>query len=219
MSSTTRIRVSIADDHLVFRMGLEGLIGEQQDMELVGEASNGREAVDLYRTHRPHVTLMDLSMPGLDGAQAIRAIRDLDSQARVIALTAHKGDEAAYQAVRAGARGYLVKDATVEEILTVIRAVFRGELCIPPDIQSLVTERVPHDDLTAREIDVLKRTARGLSNKEIARELSISAGTVKNHVLHIIQKLGAQDRTHAVTLALERGILDIEDVAPGRSSR
>jgi len=217
VSQARAIRILIADDHLVVRIGLETLIRLQDDMCIVAEASNGADAVELYRVHRPDVTLMDLRMPGVSGAMAIAAIRALDPQARIVVLTVHRGDEAVYQAVRAGARGYLVKDADGEEILATIRGVHRGQRRIPPEIAARVVERVGQEELTPREVAILKLVARGLGNKEIAAALSISPGTAKNHVAHIIEKLGAQDRTHAVTLALERNIVDLEDLAPGHA--
>ena len=214
--SPSPIRVLVADDHLVVRMGLETLIHLQEDMCVVAEASSGREVVELYRTHRPDVTLMDLRMPGLSGAEAIAAIRAIDPRARVIVLTIHKGDEAVYQAVRAGAKGYLIKDVSSDVILDTIRAVHRGQRCIPADVASRVVDRMAQEDLTPREIEILKRVARGLGNKEIADELSISPATAKNHVASIIAKMGALDRTHAVMLALERDIVDLEDLAPSQ---
>jgi two-component system, NarL family, response regulator len=209
----TKIRVLVADDHLILRMGIESLITRQKDMCVVAEASSGQEVVDLYREHRPDVTLMDLRMPGLNGVEAISAICAIEPAARVIVLTIHKGDEAVYQALRAGAKGYLIKDVPTEEILAAIRAVHQGQRCIPPEIASRMLERLWHADLTPREIDILKLVARGLGNKEIADKLEISQATVKNHVASIIGKMGAQDRTHAVTLALERNIIDIEDLS------
>jgi DNA-binding NarL/FixJ family response regulator len=210
------IRILVADDHLVVRMGLETLIRLQDDMTVVAEASSGPEVVELYRTHRPDVTLMDLRMPGLSGAAAIAAIREIDSRARVIVLTIHKGDEAVYQAVRAGARGYLIKDVSSDVLLETIRSVHRGRRCIPSDLASRAVERMALEDLTPREIEILKRVARGLGNKEIADELSISRATAKNHVASIIAKMGAQDRTHAVMLALERDLVALEDLAPSQ---
>ena len=207
------IRVLVADDHLLLRMGLESLINRQKDMQVVAEAASGTEVVELYKTHRPDVTLMDLRMPGLSGVEAIAAIMAFAQDARIIVLTIHKGDEAVYQAVRAGARGYLIKDVATEEILTAIRAVHQGQRCIPPDIATRMLERLWQADLTPREIDILKHVARGLGNKEIGESLDISQATVKNHVASIIAKLGAQDRTHAVTLALERNIIDIDDLS------
>lgn len=207
------IRILVADDHLLLRMGLESLINRQKDMRVVAEAASGTEVVELYKTHRPDVTLMDLRMPGLSGVEAITAIVAFDPEARVIVLTIHKGDEAVYQAVRAGARGYLIKDIATEEILAAIRTVNQGQRCIPPEIATRMLERLWQADLTPREIDILKHVARGLGNKEIGESLDISQATVKNHVASIIAKLGAQDRTHAVTLALERNIIDIEDLS------
>jgi len=207
------IRVLIADDHLLLRMGLESLINRQKDMQVVAEAAGGTEVVELYKVHRPDVTLMDLRMPGLSGVEAIAAIMAFHQEARIIVLTIHKGDEAVYQAVRAGARGYLIKDVATEEILAAIRAVHQGQRCIPPDIATRMLERLWQADLTPREIDILKHVARGLGNKEIGESLDISQATVKNHVASLIAKLGAQDRTHAVTLALERNIIDIDDLS------
>jgi len=212
VTKSPAIRVLVADDHLILRMGLESLINRQKDMTVVGEASSGQEVVDLYHVHRPDVTLMDLRMPGLSGVEAIAAICRTDPEARVIVLTIHKGDEAVYQALRAGAKGYLIKDVPTEEILAAIRMVHQGQRCIPPEIASRMLERLWQADLTPREVDILKLVARGLGNKEVADELSISQATVKNHVASIIGKLGAQDRTHAVTLALERNIIDIDDL-------
>ena len=211
-SPTSRIRVLVADDHLVLRLGLVTLIGDEPDMEVVAEAANGQEVIDLFKSHRPDVVLMDLRMPGHTGEEVIAAVCSEDAEARIIVLTIHKGDEAVYQALRAGAKGYLIKDVPTEEILAAIRMVHQGQRCIPPEIASRMLERLWQADLTPREVDILKLVARGLGNKEVADELSISQATVKNHVASIIGKLGAQDRTHAVTLALERNIIDIDDL-------
>ena len=212
MNHSRPIRILIADDHLLVRMGLHSLIRLQDDMCVAAEASNGTEVVELYLAHRPDVTLMDLRMPGLSGTEAIGAIREMDPNARIVVLTVHKGDAMAYQALRAGAKGYLLKDAGSEELLATIRSVHQGQRRIPPEIRERMLERMCQEDLTPREIEILKLVACGLGNKEIARELSIRPGTVKNHVAHIIVKMGAQDRTHAVTLALERNIVDLEDL-------
>src|SRR5688572_17727751 len=193
-------------------MGIESLITRQKDMCVVAEASSGQEVVDLYREHRPDVTLMDLRMPGLNGVEAISAICAIEPAARVIVLTIHKGDEAVYQALRAGARGYLLKDIPTDEILAAIRSVHEGRRCIPPAIAARMAERIRHSDLTPREIDVLKLIAKGFSNKQIGERLGIAEATVKNHVVSLLGKLGVQDRTHAVTLALERNIIDLEEV-------
>jgi two-component system NarL family response regulator len=206
------IRVLVADDHLILRMGLESLINRQRDMCVVAEASNGADVVELYKTHRPDVTLMDLRMPGLSGVEAISAIIELDPAARIIVLTIHKGDEAVYQAVRAGAKGYLIKDVPTEELIAAVRSVHQGQRCLPPEVASRMLERLWQADLTPREVEILQRVACGLGNKEVAEFLDISQATVKNHVASIISKLGAQDRTHAVTLALERNIINLDDL-------
>jgi len=206
------IRVLVADDHLILRLGLVTLISGEPDMQVVAEASSGQQVIELFRTHRPDVTLMDLRMPGLGGVEAIAAICRTDPEARIIVLTIHKGDEAVYQALRAGARGYLLKDVPCEEILAAIRAVHEGRRCIPPVIAARMAERILHSELTPREIDVLKLIARGLSNRQIGERLGISEATVKNHVVSLLGKLGVQDRTHAVTLALERNIIELEEV-------
>jgi two-component system NarL family response regulator len=209
---TAPIRVLVAEDHLVLRLGLVTLIQRQADMRLVGQSSNGQQVVDLYRQHRPDVTLMDLRMPGMSGSDAIAAICGEFPQARIIVLTIHKGDEAVYQALRAGARGYLIKDVPVEEILDAVRAVHDGKQCIPTDIAARMVDRIRQADLTPREIAVLKLIARGFSNKQIAAKLDVSEATARSRVASILAKLGVKDRTHAVTLALDRSIIDLEDV-------
>jgi DNA-binding NarL/FixJ family response regulator len=210
--SPTPIRLLLADDHLVLRYGLKTFIEQQPDMKVVAEASNGAEAVERFRVHRPDVCLLDLRMTGFDGVEAIEAIRKEDPEARIIVLTIHKGDEAVYQAIRAGARGYLLKDVPFEELLVAIRDVHQGRQRIPAEIASKMAERIQHDELTPREIEVLKLVASGLANKEIADRLGVSEGTVKRYVVVMLAKLGARDRTHAVTLAIERNIIDIDDV-------
>jgi len=210
--SDVPIRVLIADDHLMLRYGLATFIDQQGDMKVVAQAANGHDVVSLFRAHRPDVTLMDLRMPGASGVSAIAAIRKVDPQARILVLTIHKGDEAVYQAIRAGARGYLLKDVPFDELRDAIRAVHRGEQRIPAEIASKMAERLRTGELTAREVDVLKLVAAGLANKEIADRMQVSEGTVKRYVVVILSKLGARDRTHAVTLAIERSIIDIDDV-------
>jgi two-component system, NarL family, response regulator len=210
--SATPIRVLIADDHLILRYGLTTFIRQQPDMDVVAEASNGQEVVEMFRVHRPDVTLVDLRMPGQSGVEAIEAIRKLDAAARIIVLTIHRGDEAVYRAIRAGARGYLLKDVPFEELLVAIRNVHAGGQSIPPEIAFKMAERIRHDELTPREIQVLKLAASGLANKQIADRLGVAEGTVKHYVVVILAKLEAQDRTHAVSLAIERGIIHIEDV-------
>jgi two-component system, NarL family, response regulator len=212
MTEGRRIRVLVADDHLVLRLGLVTLIQRQPDMELVGQASNGQQVVEMFRQHRPDVTLMDLRMPGMSGGDAIAAITQAQPGARIIVLTIHKGDEAVYQALRAGARGYLIKDVAVEEILAAIRAVHAGEQCIPPEIAARMVDRIRQADLNPREIAVLKLIARGFSNRQIAEKLDVGEATARSRVASILAKLGVKDRTHAVTLALDRSIIDLEDV-------
>ena len=210
--TTTPIRVLVAEDHLVLRLGLVTLIQRQPDMTLVGQASNGQQVVAMYRELRPDVTLMDLRMPGMGGSDAIAAICGECPGARVIVLTIHKGDEAVYQALRAGARGYLLKDVPVDEILTAIREVHAGRQCIPPDIAAKMVDRIRQADLNPREVAVIKLIARGFSNKQIGVKLDVSEATARSRVASILAKLAVKDRTHAVTLALERGIIDLEDV-------
>jgi two-component system NarL family response regulator len=210
--SKGQISVLIADDHLVLRFGLATMINRQKDMKVVAEAANGEQVIELFRQHRPDVTLMDLRMPGMNGVEAITSIRKEDGDARIIVLTIHKGDEAVYQAIRAGARGYLLKDVPFPELLAAIRTVYEGQQCIPPEIAAKMAERIRYADLSAREIEILKLIARGQSNKLIADRLAVTESTIKHHVATILTKLGAEDRTHAVTLALERNIIDLEDV-------
>jgi two-component system NarL family response regulator len=208
----SRIRVLVADDHLVMRLGLDTLLNAEPDMTVVGEAANGQQVIELYRTHRPDVTLMDLRMPGVSGVTAIRTLCAEHPDARIIVLTVHKGDEAVYQAIEAGARGYVLKDAPPEDIVSAIRAVHAGRRFIPPEVAAQIAERLRYDALTPREMEVLKLMARGFSNKEIGARLVTSEGTARNHVASILAKLGVQDRTRAVTVALERGVLDLEEL-------
>jgi two-component system, NarL family, response regulator len=210
MTPAAPIRILAADDHLVVRMGLVALIDRQEDMKVVGQAASGRQVVELYRVHKPDVTLMDLRMPGGSGVEAIEAICKEFPKARIIVITIHSGDEAVFQALRAGAQGYLLKDTPGPEILAAIRSVHAGQPCIPPQIAAAMAERLRQPELSAREIAILKLIARGFSNKRIADELEVSASTVKNHVASLMSKLGADDRAHAVTLALERNIIDLE---------
>jgi two-component system NarL family response regulator len=214
LTKTEPIRVLVADDHLILRFGLATMINRQEDMQIVAEAANGQQVVELFRQHRPDVTLMDLRMPGQNGVEAIAAICKETPDARVIVLTIHKGDEAVYQAIRAGARGYLLKDVPFPELLEAIRTVHAGKQCIPPEIAAKMAERIRYDDLTSREIGILKLIAQGLSNKLIADRLEVTESTIKHHVAALLTKLGAEDRTHAVTLALERNIIDLDEVQP-----
>jgi two-component system NarL family response regulator len=203
------IRILIADDHSVVREGLVSLVKRKSDMTVVGEASNGREAFDLWKEHRPDVTLLDLRMPELDGVGAINKIRELDEDARIVVLTTFDGDEDIYRAIKAGAKGYLLKDSAREALMDCIRRVHAGETCIPPNLAAKLAERVSGEALSAREIQVLQRIAAGKSNKEIGAELFISEGTVKTHVKNIFSKLDVVSRTEAVATATRSGLIQL----------
>ena len=203
------IRVLTVDDHQLLREGIAAVIESQEDMTLVAQASNGREAVESFRRLRPDVTLMDLRMPDMSGIEAITAIRSEFRDARIVVLTTYAGDAQAAAALRAGAVGYLLKSLVRKELLETIRAVHSGKRRVPPEIATEIAEHVADDALTAREVEVLRRVAAGKSNKLIAAELDISECTVKTHMKSILPKLDASDRTHAVMIALKRGILDL----------
>jgi DNA-binding NarL/FixJ family response regulator len=203
------IRVLTVDDHQLLREGIAAVIESQEDMTLVAQASNGREAVECFRRLRPDVTLMDLRMPDMSGIEAITAIRSEFRAARIVVLTTYAGDAQAAAALRAGAVGYLLKSLVRKELLETIRAVHAGKRRVPPEIATEIAEHVADDALTVREVEVLRRVAAGKSNKLIAAELDISEGTVKTHMKSILPKLDASDRTHAVMIALKRGILDL----------
>jgi DNA-binding NarL/FixJ family response regulator len=203
------IRILAVDDHPMLREGIASLVASQSDMELVAEASTGREALDQFRNHRPDLTLMDLQMPDMDGIEAMVAIRDEFPEARIIVLTTYKGDVQVLRALKAGARAYLLKGLLRKELLETIRAVHRGEKRIPPEIAALLADHVVDEALTSREIDVLRLIAGGNANKLIGHQLSITEETVKGYVKSILSKLGAKDRTHAVTVALKRGIIHL----------
>jgi DNA-binding NarL/FixJ family response regulator len=203
------IRILTVDDHQLLREGIAAVLERQEDMTLVAQASNGREAVDSFRRLRPDVTLMDLRMPDMSGIEAITAIRAEFPDARIIVLTTYAGDAQAAAALKAGAVGYLLKNLVRKELLETIRVVHSGKRRVPPEIATEIAEHVADDELTERELDVLRRVAAGKSNKLIAAELDISEGTVKTHMKSILPKLDASDRTHAVMIALKRGILDL----------
>jgi len=207
--SAQPIRVLAVDDHPLLREGIATLLAAQPDMKLVAEASNGREAIEQYRTHRPDVILMDLQMPEMNGVDAMIAICSEFPAARVIFLTTYTGDVQVMRALRAGARGYLLKNLLRKELLETIRAVHAGQKRIPPDVASQLAEHATDETLSAREIEVLRLVAGGNANKEIAAQLSITEETVKGHIKNILAKLGANDRTHAVTIGLKRGIIDL----------
>lgn len=203
------IRILTVDDHPLLRDGIAAVFSGQEDMTLVGQASDGREAIESFRQLRPDVTLMDLRMPDMSGIEAIGAIRAEFPHARIIVLTTYAGDAQAAAALKAGAAGYLLKNMVRKELIETIRDVHAGKRRIPPEIATEIAEHVADDALTNREIQVLQRVAAGKSNKLIAVELAISEGTVKTHMKSILPKLDASDRTHAVMIALKRGILDL----------
>ena len=203
------IRILAVDDHPMLREGIAALLASQSDMKLVGEASTGREALDQFRNHRPDLTLMDLQMPDMDGIEAMVAIRDDFPEARIIVLTTYKGDIQVLRALKAGARAYLLKGLLRKELLETIRAVHKGEKRIPPEVAAVLADHVVDGALTSREINVLRLIAGGNANKLIGDQLSITEETVKGYVKSILSKLGASDRTHAVTVALKRGIIDL----------
>jgi DNA-binding NarL/FixJ family response regulator len=209
MNDDRRIRVLTVDDHPVVRNGIAGLVGDQADMVLVGEASNGREAIQQFRTHKPDVTLMDLQMPELNGIDAIIAIRGEFPHARVIVLTTYTGDVQVVRALKAGAQGYLLKNLLHKELLDAIRTVHAGKRIMTPELSAEVANHAVDDSLTPAEVSVLRLIANGNANKQIADQLSISEETVKSRVKNILSKLDANDRTHAVTIALKRGIIDV----------
>jgi DNA-binding NarL/FixJ family response regulator len=203
------IRILTADDHPLLRKGIASLVNLEADMKLVAEATSGQEAIDLYRLHRPDVTLMDLQMPGMNGAEAIREILSEFHDARIIVLTTYSGDAQILRALKAGARAYILKGHVHRELLETIRAVYAGQKRIPPDIAAELAAHATDDVLSSREIDVLRLIAAGNSNKLIADQLSIGEATVKSHVANILSKLGANDRVHAVTIGLKRGIIEL----------
>lgn len=203
------IRILLADDHPVLREGIRALAADESDMQFVAEASNGREAIEQFRKHRPDVSLMDLQMPDMNGIDAMIAIRDEFPEARFIMLTTYAGDAQVSRALKAGARAYLVKSLLRRELLDTIRAVHAGQKRIPANLATEVADHMADDALTIREIEVLKSIGAGNANKVIAGQLSITEETVKFHIKNILSKLAANDRTHAVTIALKRGIIDL----------
>jgi DNA-binding NarL/FixJ family response regulator len=204
-----RIRILIADDHSVVREGLVSLVKRKSDMVVVAEASNGREAVELWKKHRPDVTLLDLRMPELDGVGAIKEIRELDENAQIVVLTTYDGDEDIYRAIKSGAKAYLLKDTARDALVETVRRVHAGETYLPPQLAAKLAERVSGEALSPREIDVLRRMAVGKSNKEIGAELFISEGTVKTHIKSIFNKLDVVSRTEAVATANRRGLIQL----------
>ena len=204
-----RIRVLAVDDHVLIREGIAVLLGDEPDMTLVAEASNGREAIQQFRTHRPDVTIMDLQMPEMNGLDAITTIRGEFRDAKIIVLTTYKGDVQILRALKAGAQGYLLKNTIHKELVDTIRAVHSGKKALSPEASFEIAEHATDDALTPAEINVLRLIAAGNANKQIADQLSITEETVKGRVKNILSKLGANDRTQAAMIGLKRGIIEL----------
>jgi DNA-binding NarL/FixJ family response regulator len=209
VSDPSPIRILVVDDHQLIRVGIATLLIPESDMKLVGEASNGREAIAKYRECRPDVTLMDLQMPEMSGFDAIVAIRDEFPEARIIVLTTYVGDVQAQRAMKTGAQGYVLKNLLHKELLETIRTVYRGRKAMAAEVAADVAQHTGGELLTPKEIDVLRLIAAGNANKEIAAQLSVTEDTVKSRVKNILDKLGANDRTHAVTIGLKRGFIEL----------
>jgi len=207
--SSRQIRVLAVDDHALLREGIATLVNAEADMRLVAEASNGQDAIEQFRAHRPDVTLMDLQMPDFNGVEAIERIQREHGDARFIVLTTYTGDVQVLRALKAGARAYILKGHVHRELIETIRAVHAGQKRIPPEIAADLADHATDDALTPREIDVLRLIAAGNANKNIADQLTIGEATVKAHISNILSKLTANDRTHAVTIALQRGIIEL----------
>jgi len=203
------IKVLSVDDHPLLREGIAALVNAESDMRLIAEATNGQEAIEGFRLHRPDVTLMDLQMPAMNGIDAIIGIRSESPNARIIVLTTYAGDVQVVRALKAGARGYILKAHVRKELLDTIRAVHAGQKRIPPEVAAELADHTGDEELSLREIDVLRLIAAGNANKQIAGRLGITEETVKSHITNILAKLGANDRTHAVTTALKRGIIEL----------
>lgn len=211
MTNPQQIAILTADDHPLIRAGLAAVIATEPDLRVIAEATNGEEAFERYSEHRPDVVLMDLRMPVMDGLSATKAILADFPDARIVVLTTYDGDEDIYRALEAGAKGYLLKDMLRTEVLNVVRAVHRGLRGIPAPVAAKLAEHTPRVELTPRETEILRLVAKGLSNPDIAGEIGRTEGTVKVHLKNILQKLGAHDRTEAVTTALRRGFIRLDD--------
>lgn len=209
MDQTTAIQVLIVDDHAIVQQGLAFIINKQADMKVVGKAKDGIEAVNLFRQIQPDITLMDLRMPEMDGVEAITTICAEFNTARIIVLTTYDSDEDIYRGLRAGAKGYLLKDCKPDELRTAIRTVYNGQQYIPPNVGAKLAQRMSHAELTDRELEILQLITQGMSNLEIGAALHITENTVKSNVNRILSKLGAKDRTQATIIALKRGIANL----------
>lgn len=209
MTGASTIRILLVDDHPLLRDGIAALVGPESDMEIVSQASNGLQAVEQFRKHRPDITLMDLAMPEMNGIDALVSIREEFPEARIIVLTTYTGDFQVTRAIKAGARAYLLKNLLHEELLQTIRSVHAGKRTVAPSVAAELADHSTDDVLTEREIDVLRLIAAGIANKEIAARLSIKEETVKGRVKSILTKLGANDRTHAAMIGLKRGIIEL----------
>jgi two-component system NarL family response regulator len=209
MSQSTTIRVLIVDDHAIVRKGLATIINSDPEMTVIAQAEDGQQAIDMYREHRPDITLMDLRMPKVGGVEAISAICAELKQARIAVLTTYDGDEDIFRGLQAGAQGYLLKDAKPGELLNAIRAIHNGQKYIAPEVGAKLLQRMSHPGLSERELDVLRLMAQGMSNQGIGTALSIGESTVKSHVNRILSKLGVSDRTQAVIAAIKHGIVSL----------
>ena len=211
-SGTKTIRVLVADDHLVYRIGIRNLIGSEPGFEVIGEAADGNQAVDLYRKLRPDVLLLDLRMPQKNGIEVVQAVRGEFRDAHILVVTSYQTEEEIFQVLQAGALGYVIKDVGREMLVQAIRAVHAGTRWLAPSIRKQFDDRALRQQLTAREVEVLKLLARGLTNREIANVYGISASTVKNHLNSVMAKLEVADRTEAVSFCLSRGIVNLDDM-------
>jgi DNA-binding NarL/FixJ family response regulator len=210
MVSSKPIRILVVDDHFMVRMGLSASLNVEPDMEVVAEAANGETALESYRQHQPSLVIMDVRLPGSSGAETTAAIVQEFSEARILMLSTHSGEEEVFRSLQAGARGYILKGAMREELLRAIREVYEGRRYVDPVVAPLLAARMQHRSLTAREVEILRLVAKGWGNKEIAAALKIAEVTVKLHVSHVLEKLGVRDRTEAATVALQRGIISLD---------
>lgn len=207
----TPITILVAEDHGIVRQGIVSILQLQEDFTVVAEARDGVEAVELHNLHQPDITLMDLRMPNMEGVDAIARIREGTPKANIVILTTYDTDEDIYRGLQAGARGYILKDADFEDLVDAVRTVHQGKRYLPPNVALKLAERMDSEDLTERERDVLSMMARGTSTAVLVEALNISEGTVKFHINHIFQKLGVNDRTQAIIIALRRGLIRLED--------